>query len=121
MNRRVSWWLCVGVLGGLLGVLPSARAQSGDPADLEAPEWEEGEDYPAALDPVEPVQPEAESVPSEPQPEYQGPVGDDERMAPRPATAAEPASDEPAAPVSERRVEPFLFEVGAIGDRKSVV
>jgi hypothetical protein len=115
MNRRVSWWLCLGVLGGLLGVLPSARAQSGDPADLEAPEWEEGEDHPATLETVEPVQPEAESVPSEPQPEYQGPVGDDERMAPRPATATEPASDEPAAAVSERRVEPFLFEVGAIG------
>jgi hypothetical protein len=47
MTRRVSWWLCLGVLGGLLGVLPSARAQSGDPADLEAPEWEEGEDHPA--------------------------------------------------------------------------
>lgn len=122
MTRRVSWWLCLGVLGGLLSAAPRAHAQGDDPAQLEDPIWEEGEDHPAELEPVPPAEEVAPAeepapAPSEPEAEaYVGPVGDDERMAPRPATADAPASDEPAPePVSERRVEPFLFELGAVG------
>lgn len=139
MSRRVAWWMCLGVLGGLLGVQPVARAQEpahgvlveepapadpapepapaepvddeastpplpepgpGDAGALEDPDWEEGEDHPAQLEHVEVTEAQA----------YQGPVGDDERLAPQPDEASDPEICDTA-----RCVQPFLFEVGGIG------
>jgi len=70
-----------------------------EPATLEDPAWDEGEDHPAQLEHDEEAQ------------AYQGPVGDDERLAPEPEPV-EPVTEEPP---SARQIEPFLFEVGGIG------
>lgn len=143
MSRRMTWWLCLGMLSGLLGAAPVARAQEpapsdpageqapdpapapepppadpadqpslpeplpGDPGALEDPDWEEGEDHPAQLEHVEVTATQ----------DYQGPVGDDERLAPDAAEAGSAEEDGLACAYtrSERFVEPYLFEIGGIG------
>jgi hypothetical protein len=87
---------------------PAEAPEPGEPAQLADPDWEEGDDHPAQLEQAEAPQPEDDA--------YLGPVGDDERMAPRAADAEAPEGDEadPTA-VSARRIEPYLFELGGIG------
>ena len=64
MSRRVAWWMCLGVLGGLLGVQPVARAQ--EPAHGVLVE------EPAPADPAPepvPAEPVDDAAPTPPLPE----------------------------------------------------
>lgn len=134
MKRRAAWWLCLGVLGGLLSAAPVARAQGaplGDVADESGPVDAERE--PAPSEPAPEQAPPLDEAPPQPEPEVAEPAqlespdwdeGED-RPAQLEHTEAPPATEPTSAAdvgvacsddlASDRAIEPFLFELGGIG------